>query len=316
MRYLRLCRIAIAVSLGVWGLGFAAEVDPGLATELVQYVRTAKQAGAKDAQIRQDAITAGWPSSVVDQTIAYVNQSSSTTAKSAPRGTTVKPAGRAIVAPTAPTSLAAPSNARPSEQRPASSGGALTASVSPQQSIPTESQAAPPPSDAKSRGVPDDYVIGAGDVLEISVWKEPDASVPSVVVRPDGKIAMPLIKEVTVAGLTPLQVEKNITDKLSSMINGVDVTVIVTKIDSKKIYVLGAVKKEGTIAYTYQMSVIQALSEAGGLNDYAKRKKIYVLRHEGGKDYRLPFDYEAVIKGEKMEQNIQLLAGDTIVVPQ
>ena len=92
-------------------------------------------------------------------------------------------------------------------------------------------------------------------------------------------------------------------------------TVVVTAINSKKVYVLGGVKKEGPLPYTYRMSVIQALTEAGGLTEYAKRKKIYGLRTENGKDYRLPFDYDAVIKGEKMEQNIQLLAGDTVVVP-
>ena len=169
---------------------------------------------------------------------------------------------------------------------------------------------------AGSRGVPDDYVIGSGDVLQVSVWKEPDVTVPTVVVRPDGRIAIPLIKDVEVAGLTPMQAEKRITDLLSKYINTPNVTVVVTTINSKKVYVLGAVKKAGPLPYTYRMSVMQALSEAGGLTEYAKRKKIYVLRTENGKDYRLPFDYNAVIKGEKMEQNIQLLAGDTVVVPQ
>jgi polysaccharide biosynthesis/export protein len=168
---------------------------------------------------------------------------------------------------------------------------------------------------AGNRGVPDDYVIGSGDVLHIAVWKEPDVTVPTVVVRPDGRIAIPLIKDVEVAGLTPLQAEKLITDLLSKYINTPNVTVVVTTINSKKVYVLGGVKKEGPLPYTYRMSVMQALSEAGGLTEYAKRKKIYVLRTENGKDYRLPFDYDAVIKGEKMEQNIQLLAGDTVVVP-
>ncbi len=164
--------------------------------------------------------------------------------------------------------------------------------------------------------ISDDYKIGAGDVLQISVWKEPDVSVPTVVVRPDGKIAVPLIKEIQVEGLTPKEAEALITDRLGKYINDVNVTVVVTEINSKKVFVLGAVEHQGPIPYTYRMSVVQALSEAGGLTDYAKRKKIYVLRNENGKDYRMPFDYQAVIKGEKMEQNIQLLPGDTIVVPQ
>jgi len=98
---------------------------------------------------------------------------------------------------------------------------------------------------AKSRGVPDDYQIGPGDVLKISVWKEPEASVPNAVVRPDGKISMPLIKEIQVIGLTPSQAEKAITDQLTSFITSADVTVVVSEINSKKIYALSGVKKEG-----------------------------------------------------------------------
>ena len=109
--------------------------------------------------------------------------------------------------------------------------------------------------------------------------------------------------------------EQLITEQLSRFINGADVTVVVSGINSKKVYLIGAVKKEGPLAYTYRMSVMQALSEAGGLTDYAKRKKIYVLRTENGRQFRLPFDYDAVLKGEHMELNIPLLAGDTIVVP-
>ena len=99
------------------------------------------------------------------------------------------------------------------------------------------------------------------------------------------------------------------------LITGADVTVIVKEIHSKKIYLIGAVKREGPMPYTYRMNVMQALSEAGGLTDYAKRKKIYVLRTEKGKDYRFSIDYDAVLKGEHMEMNIPLLAGDTVVVP-
>src|SRR5882724_11956085 len=107
-----------------------------------------------------------------------------------------------------------------------------------------------------SRGVPDDYQIGEGDALQVSVWKEPDASVQSVVVRPDGKISMPLLKQVLVVGLTPTEAERLITEKLSRLINSPDVTVVVTEINSKKIYVVGAVKKEGPIPFTYRMSVM------------------------------------------------------------
>ena len=171
------------------------------------------------------------------------------------------------------------------------------------------------PKSAAERGVPDDYQIGAGDALHISVYHEPDASVPSVVVRPDGRISMPILKEVMVLGLTPSQLEKQITTQLTKFITAPDVTVIVTAINSKKIYAIGAVKKEGPIPFTYRMTVMQALSEAGGLTDYAKRKKIYVLHTENGREFRMLFNYDAVLKGEHMESNYLLSAGDTIVVP-
>jgi polysaccharide biosynthesis/export protein len=160
-----------------------------------------------------------------------------------------------------------------------------------------------------------EYQIGEGDVLQISVWGESAASVPSVVVRPDGKISMPLLKDVPVAGLTPAQVEALITNRLSDIIKAANVTVIVAQINSKKVYLLGAVKKEGPISYSYRMTVIEALSEAGGLTDYAKRKKIYVMRAQNEKEVRLPFDYDAVVKGQHMEMNVALLPGDTVVVP-
>lgn len=168
----------------------------------------------------------------------------------------------------------------------------------------------------KNRGVPYDYQIGAGDVLQISVWKEPDASVPSAVVRPDGKISMPILKEFGVLGMTPAQAEAAITEKLSHVIKGADVTVVVTTITSKKVYLMGAVRREGPLAYTYRMTVLQALNEAGGLTEYAKRKKVYVLRNDGAKQSRIPVNYDALLKGDHLEQDVTLLPNDMIVVPQ
>ena len=161
-----------------------------------------------------------------------------------------------------------------------------------------------------------EYHIGAGDVLEINVWNEQQASVPNVAVRPDGKISLPLIKEIEVLGLTPTELEKILTAKFDKLIRGADVTVVVKEIKSKKVYLVGAMGKAGPIPLlSDHMTVLQALAEAGGLSTYAKRGKIYVLRKQGGKETKLPFDYNAVIKGEHMEQNIILLPDDTIVVP-
>jgi len=159
------------------------------------------------------------------------------------------------------------------------------------------------------------YRIGAGDVLQIVVWKEPDASVPSVVVRADGKISVPLVKDVEVLGMTPAEAETLLSAKLSQFIHGADVTVVPKEIHSQKIYLLGAVKKEGPVILRSSMTVLQAIMEGGGLTEFAKPKKIYILRKENGQSVRLRFNYNAVIKGEKMEQNIVLLPEDVVVVP-
>jgi polysaccharide export outer membrane protein len=168
--------------------------------------------------------------------------------------------------------------------------------------------------ETKGVDVPRQYVIGAGDLLQISVWKEPDASVPNVVVRSDGAISIPLIKEVHAAGLTPRQLEELLTERFKRVIREVDVTVLVKEIHSEKVYMLGAVKKEGPISMTAPMTVLQAIAEAGGLTDYARRSKVYVLRNESRQQIKIPCDYEAAMKGNP-HYNIQLEPGDTVVVP-
>jgi len=169
---------------------------------------------------------------------------------------------------------------------------------------------------AQSAPRSDEYRIGAGDVLEINVWNEPQASVAAVAVRPDGKVSLPLIKEIDVLGQTPMELQKALTARFEKLIRGADVTVVVKEIHSKKVYLVGAVGKAGPVPLVSDhMTVLQALAESGGLSQYAKRGKIYVLRTVNGKQVKLPFDYTAVIKGEHMEQNITLLPDDTIVVP-
>jgi polysaccharide export outer membrane protein len=184
--------------------------------------------------------------------------------------------------------------------------------AAPAPNIPANSHVA---QNVEGGGAPYNYLIGAGDVLQVNVWKEPDVSVPAAVVRPDGRISLPLLKDVSVLGLTPKQAEMMITEELRHLITAADVTVIVAGINSKKVYLVGAVKKEGPLAYSYRMSVMQAISEGGGLTDYAKRKKIYVLRIENGRQSRLPFNYDAVLKGQHMDSNVALLPDDTVVIP-
>ncbi len=157
------------------------------------------------------------------------------------------------------------------------------------------------------------YVIGPQDVLDISVWKEPDFTRVAPV-RPDGKISLPLINDVQAAGLTPVQLAASLAMMLRKYLTQPQVTVIVMQINSRRVYVLGEVNHPGPIPLLPGLTVLQALASAGGFNQFANQKKIYVLRKEGGKDARYPFNYKNAIRGD-MKQNILLQAGDTIVVP-
>jgi len=161
-----------------------------------------------------------------------------------------------------------------------------------------------------------EYRIGPGDVLGIDVWKEPDASSPSAPVRPDGKLSLPMIGEVDAANLTPTDLERLLTKRYREYIRDTHVTVVVKEINSKKVYLVGEVKKEGPVRMLAPITVLQALAEAGGVTDYAKRRKIYVLRTVEGRQVRLAFDYDAVLRGDNTEQNVELVAGDTVVVPR
>jgi polysaccharide biosynthesis/export protein len=158
------------------------------------------------------------------------------------------------------------------------------------------------------------YVIGAQDVLDVSVWKEPELT-RTVPVRPDGKISLPLLNDVQAAGLTPTQLSAQITESLKKFVTEPQVTVIVTTINSQRIYILGEVTRAGAYPLLPEMTVLQGLSSAGGFTQFANLKKIYILRQENGKQEKYPFNYKDVVAGKHTEQNIMLKAGDTIVVP-
>ena len=158
------------------------------------------------------------------------------------------------------------------------------------------------------------YVIGAQDELYISVWKEPDVT-RTVPVRPDGKISLPLINDIQAAGLTPVQLAALITEKLNKYLTEPQVTVIVTATNSRRIFIMGEVGRPGAYALLPDMTILQALSGAGGFSQFANLKGIYVLRNENGKQVKYPFNYKEVIKGERPQQNILLKPGDTVVVP-
>jgi polysaccharide export outer membrane protein len=161
--------------------------------------------------------------------------------------------------------------------------------------------------------IPSDYVIGADDTLHISVWKEPDLNA-TLPVRPDGKISLPLLDDIQAAGLTPLQLKDVLTGKLKKYIADPRVTVVVTAMNSQRIFVTGEVTHTGPVALLPNMTVLQALSSAG-FTQFANVKGIYLLRMENGQQTRIPFNYKEVVKGRHPEQNIALKPGDTVVVP-
>lgn len=177
----------------------------------------------------------------------------------------------------------------------------------------------PPPDpaasvDAKPATTDPNYVIGAQDVLDISVWHEPDLT-RVVPVRPDGKISLPLLNDVQAGGLTPTKLSAEITTGLKKFVTDPQVTVIVSVINSQRVYILGEVNRAGAYPLVPGMTVLQALSSGGGFTQFANTKKIYVLRTEGNKSDKYPFNYKDVIAGRHPEENITLKAGDTIVVP-
>jgi polysaccharide biosynthesis/export protein len=158
------------------------------------------------------------------------------------------------------------------------------------------------------------YVIGPEDVLTIDVWKEKELSGP-VPVRPDGKISLPLLNDVQAAGLTPMQLMSSLTEKLKTYVSDPTVTVTVTTINSRKVYILGEVSRPGAFPLVPDMTVLQAITSAGGPTPYAKKSSVYILRNQNGTQTKLPFNYKQVVKGGSPEQNILLKSGDTVVVP-
>jgi len=157
------------------------------------------------------------------------------------------------------------------------------------------------------------YVIGGDDMLSIHVWKEPDLTT-TLPVRADGMISMPLLNDVKAAGLTPMQLAADITEKLKKYLSDPHVTVTVTQMNSQRIYAMGEVLHQGSLNLLPNMTVLQALATCG-FTQFANTKGIYVLRNENGAQKKIPVPYKKLIKGEAMEQNITLRPGDTIVVP-
>lgn len=169
-----------------------------------------------------------------------------------------------------------------------------------------------PPPEPKSVAGPE-YIIGADDALHVSVWKEPDLTA-TLPVRPDGKISLPLLNDVQAAGLTPMQLADSLTARLKKYVADPRVTVVVTQINSKRVYLVGEVLHPGPLPMLPNMTVLQALASAG-FTQFANTKGIYVLRTDNGRQQKMPVNYRQLIKGDAVDQNIMLKPGDTIVVP-
>jgi polysaccharide biosynthesis/export protein len=161
---------------------------------------------------------------------------------------------------------------------------------------------------------PADYVIGPDDVLQVMFWHEKEMS-GEVIVRPDGRISIPLLNDVAAAGLTPEQLRVRIVEQAAKYLEDPTATVVVKQINSRKVFITGSVEKPGTYPLTGRTTVLQLIATSGGLKEYAKRDDITILRTQEGREQRFPFDYDRVVSGKAVKQNLELKPGDTVVVP-
>ena len=176
--------------------------------------------------------------------------------------------------------------------------------------------AAPPPAVVRPAdvAVPGNYVIGTDDLLGIVYWRDKEMSTDARV-RPDGRISIPLINEIQAAGLTPEELQKKITEESAKFMEDASITIVVREIHSLKVFITGEVNKPGPYSITSATTVMQLISLAGGLREYANSKNIMIMRKEGDKQTSLKFNYKEVAAGKNLTQNIDLKPGDTVVVP-
>ena len=162
--------------------------------------------------------------------------------------------------------------------------------------------------------VPPDYVIGPEDQLSVVFYRDKDMSA-DVVVRPDGKISLPLLNDIQASGLTPDQLRQKVSLEAKRFVQDPNATVVVRQINSRKVFITGAVEKPGTYPLIGPATVLQLIATAGGVKEYADSRKIVIIRREGGKQTTFDFNYKEVVGRKNMQQNIELRPGDTIVVP-
>src|ERR1700753_802221 len=194
---------------------------------------------------------------------------------------------------------------------PVTQQGVTKPAIAPQ---PEAAKPAPSVSSPLPQGeVPAGYIISQDDSIQVNVWKEPTLS-STLLVRPDGMVTLPLLGDVPAAGLAPAALSQDLTERFKKYISDPLVTVTVLTVHGKQIYMLGEVGRVGPLPLTPGLTLLQAISSAGGLTPYAKAKNIYILRTTAGKQQKIPFDYKKALK-DGNPQGFTLLPGDTIVVP-
>jgi len=170
------------------------------------------------------------------------------------------------------------------------------------------------PTSAVALAPPSDYVIGPDDQLSVVFWHDKELSA-EVIVRPDGKISLPLLNDVQASGLTPEQLRVNVTEAAKRFVEDPTASIVVKQINSRKVFITGEVEKPGTYPLTGPTTVLQLIATAGGVKEYADKEKIVVLRSEDGRQVGYRFNYKEVVQQKNPKQNITLKPGDTVVVP-
>jgi polysaccharide export outer membrane protein len=191
---------------------------------------------------------------------------------------------------------------------------AAWAQQAPAPPVPPPAPTATAPAPPTGVELPPGYVIGPDDILTVVFWRDKEMST-EVAVRPDGKVTLPLVNDIDAAGKTPDQLRQHITEAASRFVEAPTVTVVVKAINSRKVFITGMVSKSGAFPLSGPTTVLQLISMAGGLHEFADSKNIIINRIENGRQVALKFNYNDVRKGKKLEQNIELRPGDTVVVP-
>ncbi len=158
------------------------------------------------------------------------------------------------------------------------------------------------------------YKIGPSDLLDIQVWNEPDVS-KQVRVLIDGTIVLPLVGQINAAGLTPSQLSESLKKKLSEYIAEPEVTVMVLEGKYNRYFIVGQIQNPGEYYIDYPISILQAIARAGGFQEWAKKSKIFVIRQTKSGEERIEFNYDEFVKGDKKVKNIEIVSGDTIIIP-